>query len=281
MPSSNTDSAQKRGVPDLLKRICSGVIYVAINIGALLWGSLPTAIVTSLTATIACWEFYRMMRTDGKLPNQPVGLIFAAILPFVALISPVFIIGVAFLLLLCLGIWYVINQRARITDLAITVFGTLYTSLMLCPLVLIRAIQRPDMGAAILTIGIMASVWVNDSFAYLIGSKFGKHPLVPKISPKKSWEGFIGGLFGSILVWCLMLLWPQTGVTLPVALVAGLICGMTGVVGDLVESRIKRGVGVKDSGTIMPGHGGLLDRSDSMLFVLATAYFILRIMGVL
>lgn len=265
----------------LLVRLCSGVVYVALNVAAILLGAIPTAVVMSLTAAVTCWEFLRLMRADGKLPNQITGIAFALALPLVALSNPVYLIGCVFLLLMFLGIWYVVNQRARITDLAVTVFGVLYTSLMLCAIVMIRDAALPGWGAAILTIGVMLSVWANDSFAYLVGSRFGRHPLVPKISPKKSWEGLVGGILGSVLIWLVLALIPQTHVTWQVALVAGVACGVTGVVGDLVESRIKRGAGVKDSGNIMPGHGGLLDRSDSMLFVAITAYFVLRIMGVL
>ncbi len=264
-----------------LKRLVSGVIYVAVNVVCILLGSIPTACAMALTAGLACGEFYRLMREDAKLPNQAVGLCFAAAFPLVALVNAVYIIGLVFVFLVVLGIWYVTNQRVRITDLAITIFGALYTGLMLSSVVLIRDAALPGMGATWLTIGVMASVWVNDSFAYLLGSAFGRHPLVPKISPKKSWEGMIGGLAGSVLVWCLMLLLPETGLTLPVTVTAGLLCGVTGVVGDLVESRIKRGAGVKDSGNLMPGHGGMLDRSDSMLFVSVTAYFILRMTGVI
>lgn len=265
----------------LLVRLCSGAVYVAINIAALLWGKVPTAIVMAVTAAIACWEFFRLMRADAKLPNQALGVLFAFAMPSFALTSPVYLIGIVFLLIMALGIWYVGSLRVRITDVAITLFGVLYTSLTLCAIVMIRAANLPGWGAAILTIGVIMSVWANDSFAYLVGSSFGRHPLVPKISPKKSWEGLAGGIVGSILVWGVLALIPATHVTWPVALVAGAACGVTGVVGDLVESRIKRGAGVKDSGNLIPGHGGLLDRSDSMLFVSIAAYFILRLMGVI
>lgn len=104
-----------------------------------------------------------------------------------------------------------------------------------------------------------------------MGSKFGKHKLAPRISPKKSWEGFIGGLVGSMAIWCLITLIPGVNMAIPQALVFGLICGLSGVLGDLAESRIKRNSGVKDSGTIMPGHGGLLDRCDSLFMASVTA----------
>lgn len=265
----------------LLKRILSGTVYVAINVIAVCLGPLATAIAMSITGAITCWEFYRIMRADAKLPNQPIGLIFAIALPLISLISPIYMIALIFLMVLVLGIWYVMNLRARITDLAITVFGVIYTSMMLSSIVLIRKAADPGLGGIFLTIGVMASIWAGDSVAYLIGSRFGKHALVPKISPKKSVEGMFGGIFGTLLIWIVISLIPGTGVPIGVAVLAGISCGITGMIGDLVESRIKRGAGIKDSGHIMPGHGGLLDRSDSLLFVGVTAYFILRMTGVL
>ena len=266
---------------NLLVRACSGFVYVALNVAALFLGTPATALLMSVTAGITCWEFYRLMRADAKQPNQPLGIAFALIIPFGGMFNPVYLIGWTFLLMICLGLWYVLSQRARITDLAVTLFGVLYTSLMLCAIVMIRKANLPGMGSVILATGVMASVWVNDSTAYLVGSKFGRHPLVPKISPKKSWEGLFGGLVGSVATWVVISLFPETGVTLPVALAAGVACGIAGVVGDLVESRIKRGAGVKDSGNIIPGHGGLLDRSDSLLFTGTAAYFVLRMTGVI
>lgn len=265
---------------NLFVRACSGLVYVALNLAALFLGTPATAFLMSVTAGITCWEFYRLMRADAKQPNQPLGIAFALIIPFGGMFNPVYLIGWTFLLMICLGLWYVLSQRARITDLAITLFGVLYTSLMLCAIVMIRKANLPGMGATILAVGVMASVWINDSTAYLVGSCIGRHPLVPKISPKKSWEGLLGGIVGSIATWVVISLFPETGVTLPVAVIAGVACGIAGVVGDLVESRIKRGAGVKDSGNLIPGHGGLLDRSDSLLFTGTAAYFVLRMTGV-
>jgi phosphatidate cytidylyltransferase len=267
---------------NLVVRAMSGALYVAINVVGIVLGGFWCALVMAATAGICCWEFFRMMRSDTKLPNQIVGVVFAAIMPLVALVEPFMLEAAVFLLVLVLGFWYVIDQQARITDVAVTAFGSLYTGFTLSALVAIRCTQAMSNEAAIiLCIGVMASVWINDAFAYLVGSAVGKHKMVPAISPKKSWEGFVGGLCGSLLVWCLLLLFPETGVTPFVAVVCGLVCGVVGVIGDLVESRIKRGAGVKDSGNLIPGHGGLLDRSDSMLFVAIAAFFILYVMGVI
>ena len=126
-----------------------------------------------------------------------------------------------------------------------------------------------------LVLGILLSVWANDSFAYLVGSKFGKHKLAPRTSPKKSWEGFFAGLAGSAVFWCLMTLVPGVTMSIPQAILFGLASGLMGVLGDLAESRIKRNSGFKDSGTIMPGHGGLLDRCDSLFLVAVTSAILL------
>ena len=123
----------------------------------------------------------------------------------------------------------------------------------------------------------MLSVWANDSFAYLFGSKFGKHKLAPRISPNKSWEGFYGGLLGSMLVWFLIAVFGAIDMNPLFALFFGVTEGIFSVVGDLFESRIKRGVGLKDSGSIMPGHGGLLDRTDSMIFGTMAAFLLFQL----
>ena len=124
-------------------------------------------------------------------------------------------------------------------------------------------------------LAIFLSVWANDTFAYLIGRKFGKHKLAPRTSPKKSWEGFFAGLVGSMVVWYAMTYIPGVSMDVAQALSFGLICGLMGVLGDLAESRIKRNSGFKDSGTIMPGHGGLLDRCDSLFLVAVTSAILL------
>ena len=117
----------------------------------------------------------------------------------------------------------------------------------------------------VLVLVIFASIWFNDAAAYLVGSKIGKHKLAPRTSPNKSWEGFIAGLIVSMGFWCILLVIPGVNIALWQCLVFGLVCGLTSVLGDLCESRIKRSVGFKDSGTIMPGHGGLFDRRDSLM----------------
>ena len=103
----------------------------------------------------------------------------------------------------------------------------------------------------------------------------------PRISPNKSWEGFAGGIVGCVIAWCIGAVLHVCGLTWPLAILCGVVESIIAVFGDLFESRIKRGVGVKDSGSILPGHGGLLDRTDSMLFGGFVCYFLLLLGGIL
>jgi phosphatidate cytidylyltransferase len=139
-----------------------------------------------------------------------------------------------------------------------------------------------------LVLAILLSVWAADVGAYFVGSLLGRHKLAPAISPGKSWEGFIGGILGSVVVWVVALGLPDTGVswlegisiadtglTLGWVVAIGVSVAVAGLFGDLVESRIKREVGAKDSGSLLPGHGGFLDRFDSLIVVSVVAYYML------
>ncbi len=113
----------------------------------------------------------------------------------------------------------------------------------------------------------IVSIWANDSFAYMAGSAFGRHKMAPRISPKKSWEGFVAGTLGTTGVWLAAALCRASISRLAGGSLIGLAASIAAVIGDLAESRIKREVGVKDSGTLLPGHGGFLDRFDSFIMV--------------
>ena len=184
-------------------------------------------------AGITAGEFYYMLRQDAKLPNEMLGIIAAMLYPV-----SVFFLGlngalyVSLALLLALIVWYVFWMRARVPDVGVSFFGAAYCGMLLSGIIVVRE-ALPAPWGGVLVLGILLSVWANDSFAYLVGSKFGKHKLAPRTSPKKSWEGFFAGLAGSAVFWCLMTLVPGVTMSIPQAILFGLASGLMGVLGDL------------------------------------------------
>ena len=263
-----------------MTRVVYGLLYVGIFIGCLLGGTISTAIFIAVVSWLCCTEFFDMMKRDGKMPNTVLGLPAAALFPVAALGDSHFLSAALFLLVLSVGLWYVFSPRCRIADVSVTLMGPVYTGFMLSSIVLMRD-ALPGFAGALIAVGACASLWVSDSFAYLVGRQFGKHKMAPKISPKKSWEGFAGGIAGSVLIWIILWLTGMFDLTIAYALLCGVVVSVLGVFGDLIESRIKRGVGVKDSGNLIPGHGGMLDRCDSLIFGCITAQLLLIIGGVL
>ena len=263
-PAAKSGAAATSWLAGFITRAAAGIVYAVLFILCLVLGIVPTAIFVSVMSGLCCYEFFRMTRLDGKVANERLGII-AALL---------------FALMLAVGIWYVWSPRTRISDVAVTLMGPIYTGFMLSAIVLLRD-AVPGFPGALLSVGVCASLWVSDSFAYIVGSRIGKHKMVPKISPKKSWEGFVGGILGSVLIWLILWATHFYKLSLPYALLCGVVVSILGVIGDLIESRIKRGVGVKDSGNLIPGHGGMLDRSDSLIFGCITAQLLLMVGGVL
>lgn len=265
----------------LLTRTTSGAIYALLIVACLFIGPFTTTLLVVCMAWLCCSEFFRMTRMGGRMPNEIYGLTAAILFPLAAYFRGVAGLAVVLLLfLVAIAAWYVATPCAGIGDVAVSVFGPIYTSFAFSAIVLVRVSDKGVHGA-LLTLGVMLSLWANDAVAYIVGSRIGSHKLAPRISPNKSWEGFWAGLVGSVAVWVVLALAGVANIGVPLAAVIGLVVGIVGVVGDLFESRIKRGVGVKDSGNLIPGHGGLLDRSDSLLFGSIAAYILLLFGGIL
>jgi phosphatidate cytidylyltransferase len=182
-------------------------------------------------------------------------------------IDAILLSGLACVLLAMLWSSNVITSRFH--DAAVALFGPLYIGLTLSTLVSTRALPAGEW----LIVFIALVTWASDIGAYYAGTLWGRHPLAPSISPKKSIEGLAGGLALAMVVALLTQVWLAPQLTMLHALVLGLLMTGTGLVGDLCESAIKRAVGVKDSGGILPGHGGMLDRLDSLLFTAPTFYY--------
>ncbi len=279
--SGSLKSQAMRGITEkFLLRCMSGAIYAVVITATLFFGEIPTGIMVACMGWLCCSEFFHMTQISGYEASEMIGLSAAALFPIVGLLPPIWTGATLFALVLACGIWYIITPNATIADVALTLFGPLYTSLLLSSIVHIRMSTEGYPGA-LLTFAIMGSVWLNDSFAYFAGSRLGKHKMAPNISPNKTWEGFIGGMIGSIVAWVALWAIDVVFIKLWYAIVCAICVGIFSVIGDLFESRIKRGAHVKDSGDFMPGHGGMLDRTDSLLFGVIAADFLLHIGGVL
>jgi phosphatidate cytidylyltransferase len=200
------------------------------------------------------------------------------------------------ILLFCLPILEMLFARRLGTkNIAHSIFGLVYISMPLALLMHLRsgAIWIPQeningpLGPLTTSLGliagytipllIIASIWINDTMAYIVGSLIGRTPL-SSISPKKTWEGTIGGILLSVLTLALVGVYGLQGDVLPFALIAG-ISAVMGTVGDLFESKLKRMAGVKDSGDFMPGHGGFLDRFDSLLVAVPFVWLYCMVMA--
>lgn len=264
---------------NLQVRFRTALVYTLLTIACVFAGDIPTLLYLMVVAGICASEFYFMLRSDAKLPNEALGITGSVLfLPAVYFWGMAGALYVTVLLVLALLVWYVFWLRSRISDVGISLFGALYTGLLLCGILIIRQSVEGLLGGLFMFLFFL-SVWANDAFAYFVGSKIGKHKLAPRTSPNKSWEGFIAGLVGSAIVWVLMSFIPVVNMSWGVAIFIGVMCGLTEVLGDLAESRIKRNSGFKDSGTIMPGHGGLLDRCDSLFLASITAVVLMVAFG--
>ncbi|MCX8006739.1 MAG: phosphatidate cytidylyltransferase [Coriobacteriia bacterium] len=239
-------------------------------------GSVGLAALVAVVAALSTYELFGILRRERRLPNEVFGLAAVVAMPFAAATHGLAGLGAGFGALLVASLaWHLAFRQVRASDTAATVFGAAYVGFCLSHLVLIRQL---DAGTE-LALATVASVWANDSFAYLVGSTLGRHKMAPRISPKKSWEGFAAGTLLTVAVWML------TGAVADVGLGAGSLAAvgaaasLAAVVGDLAESRLKREADVKDSGTLLPGHGGFLDRFDSMIVVSIVAYYALLAAG--
>lgn len=272
-------------------RVASALVYGILLLGAVLLGevavdgvklgSIPLGIVVGVYAAITASEFFAMNREEHRLPNEFFGVAAAFLMPIAgSLFGAAGVFAVLTALVAASLVWHVTWLRVSTLDTALTVFGAVYTGFLLSYLVLIREYGHSSLAVGgTLVVVTLASVWLNDSGAYFVGSTLGRHKMAPRISPKKSWEGFWGGFAVTVLVWAAVpyLPWlpPRFPLTLPWSLLTGAAIGLAAVTGDLFESRLKREAGVKDSGNLLPGHGGFMDRMDSTILVCLVAWWML------
>ncbi len=258
------------------QKVWTGIVSVPPLILLILWGPAFVLPLMVLVGTfLGLQEFYRLALPRSRKVERTVGLglglILAIFLSFGNLrMAPLLLVSILLILLL-LFMGTSQNMPSTISQIGISLFGIFYVGFLLSYVSLIR--NLPDGKAWALFL--IATVWAGDIAAFSGGSFFGRHKLYPKISPKKTVEGLIGGILGSILVALAftMLFLPRVEWELCVLLAIGI--GVFGQLGDFSESMLKRSAQVKDSGDLIPGHGGMLDRLDSFLFSSPFLYYFL------
>ncbi|MFA5843595.1 MAG: phosphatidate cytidylyltransferase [Coriobacteriia bacterium] len=257
-------------------RIATALAIGVAFLAAILYGhALGLGVLLAVVAVLAASEFYTITRRESRLPNEVFGLVAVFAMPLSAALWGVEgLAGTVATLVAASLVWHLAFKRVSATDTAVTVFGAVYVGFSLAHLVLIRGFA----GGWGLTLATVVSVWANDVFAYAVGASLGKHRLAPHISPNKTWEGFAAGTVFTVGVWIVVGLVEPTFSLAGHALV-GVAVSIAAVVGDLAESRLKREAGIKDSGTRLPGHGGFLDRFDSLIMVSLVTYYLLLLAG--
>jgi phosphatidate cytidylyltransferase len=273
------------------RRTLTGAWIVIFVMGGF-WLHPFSFILTGLILLIGTqYEYYLMIKNTGVRPQMIPGLITGITAYAIStLIASGVIPRKSFLVLIPMMLLIMVIELYRKQDkpfdsLAHTLFSALYTA-MPFSLFPFAAFSRTGLNSILphnniifspgIIIGFFILIWANDTGAYLIGMLFGRHKLMERISPKKTWEGFIGGLIiASVAAWFLS---DWLGVVDKIHwVIISLIISVAGTYGDLVESMLKRSTGVKDSGTIMPGHGGFLDRFDSAILSFPLVYLFISL----
>ena len=255
---------------NLLRRILSGLVYVLLFLFAILFSKESYIVLTSLFGLLTIWEFSKIIKLKGL-----ISYIFFCLALFLMLKRPESYAVVVILVITIISslflVYYLflkkeitfLNDRSKL-GLLIRYLIFPMTFLILLPIH--RGSYNPN-----LIISLLILIWVNDSFAFFVGKNFGKRKLFVSVSPKKTQEGFIGGLLFSLLFAYIVSRFNTNFTTLNWLIIA-VIISVIGTLGDLVESKFKRQANIKDSGTIMPGHGGMLDRLDSLFFAAPFVY---------
>jgi phosphatidate cytidylyltransferase len=280
-PSGARVDYEERGFvnKDMISRILGSVIVGVCIIGGILRGGALWNLVASVAALCSLWEMYNLLSSKYKLSrgwglSGALFMLVTVSMGFSFALTLSILASVAFLVLFT----EVIRRESSGQSFALwnmggTVSGLVYVVLPWSFMILIRA---QSMGQIIL-LTLFFCTWSCDIAAYVVGSRFGQTPLCGKVSPKKSWEGFWAGVLASTFCGS-AIAWFFDFPPMPLLLL-GLLCGVAGQLGDLCESVMKREARVKDSGAAIPGHGGFLDRFDSILINSALAFLIIEAIG--
>jgi phosphatidate cytidylyltransferase len=266
-------------VSDLVGRVLVAAVLAPIALGCVWLGGIAMLLLALLACGLALDEFFRMGRKLRPIPLTG----FAAGL---AMVIATFAGGVGWSLaalaasvpITFIVVAGVASRESALVSVAVTTFGALYIGGGMASLVALRGLDGPsDHFGWNLVLAVLLGTWASDIFAYFGGRLLGRHRLAPAISPKKTVEGFVIGLAAGIFTTWVTLY--RQGFTNQQALLIGVAVALAAPLGDLFESFLKRDLGVKDSGTLLAGHGGVLDRIDALLFAGPAALAIVALLG--
>jgi len=272
-------------------RLVSGFLFVPILIWLSRRGGGYLLFLVEIVIVVGMWEFYRLMEAKGVEPSKKLG-IFAA-LTLATLVywgGPTHFLGLflaAFAMTITLRELFRAVEKFPIYDIATTAFGVIYVGWLAIHMIMLRELPREvgvdyAIGSHLLLYAFFMT-WACDTGAYFIGITFGRHRLLERVSPKKSVEGSVAGLVAATAAGVIGPLWfvrDAAGtplLTIPQSVILGVLVGVAGQLGDLVESLLKRDAHIKDTSGTIPGHGGVLDRFDSLLFSAPVTYYFFRL----
>lgn len=295
MDSANAASAVSKQKPSsLLQRTLSALALLPLVL-LLVWWSYwsVTAAVLALSA-VALLELYGAFARDSAAPRSWTGVACGLLLALAVALQPLAGQDLEAPALTLVIVASLVAELARpaeqraLSSWALTISGALYIAWLMSHFILLRGLDMPlrpapltplrlEAGAAWIVL-VLAITWLQDTLAYFAGRYLGRHKMAPVLSPKKTWEGFAGGMLGSVAGGLLAVWLMGLPIGLGAGALLGVVGGVVGPLGDLAESWIKRQVDLKDASHLIPGHGGLLDRIDSLLFTGPILYYLIRLL---
>lgn len=281
---------QRKIVSNFLTRTITGALFVFVVVGSALWNYWAFASVIGLFMIFGLWEFYGLINRKETSSDRIAGTIIGLAIFLITVLGNSDIIkpettNILYFSLFSASILVFFAELCERSEhpfrnIAYTFLGIIYIAIPFSLLISLNCFFKTDTNTPIFPVFYFFILWTYDTFAYLIGMKFGKHRLFERISPKKSWEGVIGGLlfafilatvFSEFFSFLSLLQW----------LILVLIIVIFGTLGDITESMLKRSIDCKDSGTFFPGHGGILDRFDAVLLSVPFVYIYIKILAVI
>ncbi len=257
-------------------RIVVSVIAIPLILFLCIQGGYYFLSFAVIIGTLAFHEFTRLATKKGAVPQVANGMIFSSVIIINAFhkflpVEEIFLISILYLLIFELFR----NKGSALLNLGLTMLGMMYIAFFTSSLVEIREFYTDYTNGGKLIVTLLAAIWICDSAAFFIGISIGKHRLFERVSPKKSWEGAVSGFIFAIIALFTSKYIFADFLSYTDAIVIGVIVGTIGQIGDLIESLLKRDAEVKDSSSLIPGHGGVFDRFDSLIAVAPVVYLYL------